>query len=49
MEGIVKIIITLSLLVAIFFFYRWFNYTLAYEGMVKDTIREMVKEEALKR
>jgi hypothetical protein len=34
--------------VASFMTYRWFNYSFGYESMVKETIRQMVKEEALK-
>lgn len=34
---------------ASFVVYRYFNYQFAYKSMVEDTVREMVKEEALKK
>jgi hypothetical protein len=29
--------------------YRWFNWNYGYSSMVKETIKEMVKEECLKK
>lgn len=34
---------------ASFIVYRHFNYHFAYKSMVEETVREMVKEEALKK
>jgi len=45
---VVILILIILITMASFMTYRWFNYSFGYENMVKQTIREMVKEEALK-
>lgn len=45
---IIALIILIILSISSFFIYRWINYNLAYRSMVEQTIKEMVKTEALK-
>lgn len=40
-------VLILGMPLAIWYFGRVWNYNLSYKGMVKETIREMVKEDAL--
>ena len=42
------VIITLTFLYGIYFFFKTISYMLFYEGMVKDTITEMIKQTALR-
>ena len=46
---ILAILLIISLSVGGWLISRKVNYSLSYKSMVEDTIREMVKEEALKR
>ena len=42
------VIVFAFLSIGSFFVYRYINYKFAYKAMVEETVREMVKKEALK-
>lgn len=44
----IMVVVALGLPIGGWFIVRHLNYNLSYKTMVKETIREMVKEEALK-
>jgi len=48
LQYITLVIIVLAFVVGMFFVARTVNYNLSYKGMVQETVREMVKPEALK-
>ena len=41
-------VITLTIIYGLYFFFKTVSYWLFYEGMVKDTITEMIKQTALR-
>lgn len=45
---VIGLIVAIAIAVGSFFVYRWFNYSFGYESMVQETVRQMVKPEALK-
>lgn len=53
MKSVLLVIVALVIVSTIgygaFVLNRYVNYNLSYENMVKETVREMVKEEALKK
>lgn len=53
MTDVIKIISLVIVFICVsigsFFVYRYVHYKFAYKAMVEETVREMVKEEALKK
>jgi uncharacterized protein YneF (UPF0154 family) len=47
--GIITLCVIAGLIYGIFMVYRYINYNFGYEAMVQQTVREMVKAEALKK